>query len=134
MLIYVITLILISYSLINSLAFVLADQLLANYYMSTMQCQKLDEGDVADVILFDFSKAFDVVSHVTGKIEQARPAQFPIAVAFIFPYWMSNQGLCKRRCVRGETSNLRYVKSGVPRGSIFGHLLFLVYINNNIAS
>ena len=41
--------------------------------------------------------------------------------------WLT--GRIQRVVVDGEVSNLRSVVSGVPQGSVLGHILVLVYIN-----
>ena len=100
------------------------DQLLLVYNAVS---KVVDEGGVADVILFDFSKAFDVVSHVI-LLEKLNRLGLHSSLLQWFESFLTGRQM--RVCVRGETSNLRDVKSGVPQGSILGPLLFLVYINN----
>ena len=87
----------------------------------------LDEGKQTDVLIMDFAKAFDKVSHsllthklqaygITGKINQW------------IRNWLSNRS--QSVIVEGNKSNPVSVDSGVPQGSVLGPSLFLYYIND----
>ena len=111
-----------------------------------------DVGGTVDVILFDFSKAFDVVVHelIVSKLS-CLGIQGPI-LQWVKYFLMgktkvrhdTNLGekaeisTSVRRtmqvCIQGHTSKSRDVLSGVPQGSVLGPLLFLVYINSVASS
>ena len=86
-----------------------------------------DRGLVTDVMLFDFSKAFDVVSH-----ELLLTKLSLIGVNGCMLQWISSflTDRTMRVCVRGLFSQPKHVSSGLPQGSVIGPLLFLIYINN----
>ena len=100
------------------------DQLLLVYDSVSKQ---VDKGAVSDVILFDFSKAFDVVVH-SLMIEKLSN----LGIQGNILKWITSflVGRSMRVCVKGQASQPKPVLSGVPQGSVLGPILFLIYVNS----
>ena len=100
------------------------DQLLLVYDFVS---KHIDEGGVTDVILFDFSKAFDVVVH-SLLISKLQCLGIQGKILDCIHSFLSNRSM--RVAIDGEKSRPREVLSGVVQGSVLGPLLFLIYINS----
>ena len=71
----------------------------------------VDERGVADVILFNFSKAFDAASHAI-LLEKLNRLALHSSLLEWFEFFLTGRQM--RVCVRRKTSNIRDVKKGVP--------------------
>ena len=88
---------------------------------------ELEKSNNVDVIYLDFTKVFDKVDHgiLLNKLKK-------IGIKGKIGVWIHNFLSNKQQFVaaNGTTSSEAQVRSGVPQGSVLGHLLFLMHISD----
>ena len=89
--------------------------------------RSVDQKRQVDMLILDFSKAFDTVAHqrLLLKLEHC-------GIRGKMLQWLSSWLTNRKQCVvvDGEFSNEVMVTSGVPQGTVLGPLMFLIYVNN----
>lgn len=88
-----------------------------------------DKRKVTILVLFDFSKAFDIVHHsiLLNKLSEIGFSES--ALKFMYAY-LTNRSQCVVDSVSNQRSKSVKINMGVPQRSVIGPLLFTLFVND----
>jgi hypothetical protein len=87
----------------------------------------MHRGKQTDMLILDFSKAFDTVPH-QRLLQRLNFYGIQSSTHRWIEAWLCHRS--QTVILDGESSVSEKVKSGVPQGTVLGPLLFLLYVNN----
>ena len=87
----------------------------------------MNNGDIPITIFLDLSKAFDTLNHSILLDKTKHYGIKDCALNLLNSYLSDRQQYVQINSIK---SSLLPVKTGVPQGSIFGPLLFIIYLND----
>jgi hypothetical protein len=96
-------------------------------YLYEFISKALDNGKEIRAVFCDISKAFDKVWH-RGIIHKLSHLWINSNLLNWFKSYLENRK--QRVVINGYKSDGKFILAGVPQGSVFGPLLFIIYIND----